>query len=433
LIEITPEYKEVFDAIERRDPFIFVSGRAGTGKTTLVTHLRDTLDGNVVVVAPTGVAALQVRGVTIHSFFKFPPRLIFPEEDIKKLKDRRLYSKIRLLIIDEVSMVRADIVDAIDLFLRVNGPKEGIPFGGVQVLFVGDLFQLPPVVRSEELEVLRSRSYEAPYFFHAMALHRQELTCIELKKIYRQKDASFTALLNDIRVDRDVPKALEILNAACYLETAEQDEHAITLTTNNAKADNINLRQSQAIQTEPVILTGQVSGRFNVDERNLPAPLNLTLKVGSRVMLTANDQTYPKRWVNGSLGVVRTITSDYVKVELDHPLSKVYVEVPKSQWETYQYEFDDLTQQIKPVVIGTYSQYPLMLAWAVTIHKSQGKTLERVKVDLSGGAFAPGQVYVALSRCTSLEGITLEKPIRRSDVKCDPNVKNFYQRLQIDF
>lgn len=433
MIEITPDYREVFEAIERRDPFIFVSGRAGTGKTTLVTHLRDTLDGNVVVVAPTGVAALQVRGVTIHSFFKFPPRLIFPEEDIKKLKDRRLYSKIRLLIIDEVSMVRADIVDAIDLFLRVNGPKEGVPFGGVQVLFVGDLFQLPPVVRSEELEVLRSRSYEAPYFFHAMALHRQELTCIELKKIYRQKDAEFTALLNDIRVDRNISAALEILNSTCYSDQDSLNDHAITLTTNNAKADSINLMQSQAIQSEPILLTGQISGRFNVDERNLPAPMNLTLKVGARVMLTANDQSYPKRWVNGSLGVVRSITADYVKVELDHPINKVYVEVPKSQWETYQYEFDDLTQQIKPVVIGTYSQYPLMLAWAVTIHKSQGKTLEQVRVDLSGGAFAPGQVYVALSRCTTLEGLSLERPIRRGDIKCDPNVKNFYKRLQIDF
>jgi ATP-dependent DNA helicase PIF1 len=431
LIEITPEYEEVFSAIDRGDPYVFVSGRAGTGKTTLVNHLRNTLDGNVVVVAPTGVAALQVRGVTIHSFFKFPPRLIFPEEDIKKLKDRRLYSKIRLLIIDEISMVRADMIDAIDLFLRVNGPKEGRPFGGVQVMFVGDLFQLPPVVRSEEMDVLRSRNYDAPFFFHAMCLHRQELTCVELKKIFRQKDTEFTDLLNAIRVNEDIPQALEIINAACYRSDQSEDSSAITLTTTNAKADSINQRAIGAITGEQKTYVGKASGKFKLDERNLPAPLNLTLKIGARVMFTANDKSMPRRWVNGSLATVTGFGEEVIKVELDNPYGKVHVEVPSFVWETYQYEVDDETDQIKPVVIGAYEQFPLMLAWAVTIHKSQGKTLDRVKVDLAGGAFAPGQVYVALSRCTTLEGISLAKPIRPFDIKCDPYVKSFYQRLMM--
>ena len=184
LIEITPEYEDVFKAIARKDPFIFISGRAGTGKTTLVNHLRNVLEEQVAVVAPTGVAALQVRGVTIHSFFRFPPRLIFPEDDIKKLKDRRLYNKLGILIIDEISMVRADIIDAIDMFLRVNGPREGKAFGGVQILFVGDLYQLPPVVRAQEMEVLHAREYEAAYFFHAMALRGKDITYIDLKKIF---------------------------------------------------------------------------------------------------------------------------------------------------------------------------------------------------------------------------------------------------------
>lgn len=427
MIEITPEYSEVFAAIERNDPYIFVSGRAGTGKTTLVNHLRNTIDGNVVVVAPTGVAALQVRGVTIHSFFKFPPRLIFPEEDIKKLKDRRLYSKIKLLIIDEISMVRADMVDAIDLFLRVNGPKEGIPFGGVQVIFVGDLFQLPPVVRSEELEVLRSRNYDAPYFFHAMCLHRQELTCVELKKIFRQKDQDFTNLLNAIRVNENISQALEVINANCYQKRDVQG--AITLTTTNNKADSINQREISAIDGMQQVFSGKASGKFNTDERNLPAPMHLSLKIGARVMFTANDKSLPKRWVNGSLGTVIGFGEEVIKIELDNPYGKIYVEVSTYTWETYQYELDEMTDQIKPVVVGAYEQFPLMLAWAVTIHKSQGKTLDRVHVDLAGGAFASGQVYVALSRCTTMEGISLARAIRAFDIKCDTYVKDFYQRL----
>lgn len=429
MIEITPQYQEVLTAIDRQDPFIFVSGRAGTGKTTLVNHLRNTLDGNVVVVAPTGVAALQVRGVTIHSFFKFPPRLIFPEEDIKKLKDRRLYAKIKLLIIDEISMVRADVLDAIDLFLRVNGPQEGVPFGGIQVMFVGDLFQLPPVVRSEELEVLRSRSYSGPFFFHAMALHRQELTCIELQKIFRQKDPEFIALLNNIRINQDAKVAIDQINAQCTGASALPDDQAITLTTTNAKADAINQKAMTQLSGQVKVFLGQASGKFKIDERNLPAPYQLELKVGARVMMSANDSNYPKRWVNGSLGTVVSFGYDVINVELDESMGKSKVEVPMSKWESYQYEYDENSGTIKPVVIGAYQQFPLILAWAVTIHKSQGKTLSRVNIDLSGGAFAPGQVYVALSRCTQLEGIRLARPIKPLDVHCDPSIKAFYQRL----
>ena len=433
MIEITPEYEAVMAAIARKDPFVFISGRAGTGKTTLVNYLRNHIQDQVAVVAPTGVAALQVKGMTIHSFFRFPPRLIFPEDDIKKLKDRRLYNKLSVLIIDEISMVRADMIDAIDMFLRINGPREGRPFGGVQLIFVGDLFQLPPVVRPEEMEVLRERGYDAAFFFNAKILHRTDMTCIELQKIFRQKDKTFTDLLNHIRINQGAQNAIQIINETCYRPEGS-NRQAITLTTTNQRADSMNAKEMRLLDTETKIYKGKIDGKFNVDERNLPSPLDLTLKLGARVMFTANDRNIPRRWMNGTLGKVIQFGSDSITVEIDMPFSEKsknrhLVEVPIFSWESYQYEFDEKENQIKPVVNGKFEQFPLMLAWAVTIHKSQGKTLERVNVDLSGGTFAPGQVYVALSRCTTLEGIELEQPIRISDIKTDQQVKSFYQKL----
>ena len=433
MIEITPEYELVLQAISRGDSYIFISGRAGTGKTTLVHYLRSQLTEQVVVVAPTGVAALQVKGVTIHSFFRFPPRLIFPETDIKKLKDRRLYNKLGVLIIDEISMVRADMVDAIDMFLRVNGPREGHPFGGVQVIFVGDLFQLPPVVRSEEMEVLRDRGYDAAYFFNAKVLNRNEITYIELKKIFRQKDQYFTELLNQVRMNQSAQTAFQTINESCYRPNFASDSQAITLTTTNQRADRINSEAMRLLDTETKIYKGRVDGKFNIDERNLPSPLDLTLKLGARVMFTANDRNIPRRWMNGSLGKVVHFDTETIRVELDSQKdagnTRHLVEVPIFAWESYQYEFDEKEQQIKPVVNGKYEQFPLMLAWAVTIHKSQGKTLEKVKVDLTGGSFAPGQLYVALSRCTTLEGIELLQAIKNNDVRTDAHVIEFYRKL----
>ena len=425
-IEITPEYQAVLDAIERHDPYIFVSGKAGTGKTTLIAYLREVIPGNIVVVAPTGVAALQVKGVTIHSFFRLPPRLIFPEEDIKPLKDKRLYKDIRLLIIDEISMVRADVVDAMDLFLRANGPHKNQSFGGIQVMFVGDLFQLPPVISSTDMQVLAERGYEGPYFFCAMALHRQDVTMIELSKIFRQKDADFANLLNRIRINEEIEEALQILNQQCYENAAVVDEQTITLTTTNARADQINQAGLRALSSPGQIYTGQTTGKFNLDERNLPAPNQLTLKVGAKVMFTATDSNFPKRWVNGTIGIVRELLPSTVKVTVQNGPYANTVEVKGHQWESYRYDHDMMSGKISPNVMGTYVQLPLMLAWAVTIHKSQGKTLDKIKVDLASGAFASGQVYVALSRCTSIEGITLERPIQMRDVSCDLEVKRFY-------
>lgn len=428
-IEVTPDYEEVIKAINSNDPFIFVSGKAGTGKTTLIGYLRDKVAGNVVVVAPTGVAALQVKGATIHSFFRLPPRIIFPEEDIKTVKDRRMYEGIRLLIIDEISMVRADIVDAIDLFLRANGPQQGKPFGGVQVMFVGDLFQLPPVINTSEMELLKDRGYEQPHFFNAMALAGKEMTMIELQKIFRQKDEQFTDILNHIRVNEDIDQAIEILNKECYEKTASVGPYAITLTTTNAKADAINEEELDSISSSPTMFVGLLDGKFNVDERNLPSPMNLTLKVGAHVMFTANDKIMPKRWVNGTIGVVKEFAGEAVRVEIKTSSDSNIVDVQSYKWESYKYELDPTTGKISPIVIGSYQQIPLMLAWAVTIHKSQGKTMDQVNVDLSSGAFASGQVYVALSRCRTLNGIRLKRPIKANDVLCEPAIKRFYDAL----
>lgn len=428
-VEVTPEYEEVIRAINAHDPFIFVSGKAGTGKTTLIGYLREKVPGNVVVVAPTGVAALQVKGATIHSFFRLPPRIIFPEEDIKTVKDRRMYEGIRLLIIDEISMVRADIVDAIDLFLRANGPQQGKPFGGVQVMFVGDLFQLPPVINTGEMELLKDRGYEQAHFFNAMALAGKEMTMIELQKIFRQKDHQFTDILNRIRVNEDIDGAIETLNRECYEKDVSNSSYAITLTTTNAKADAINEEELDAIASKPTMFVGLLDGKFNVDERNLPSPMNLTLKVGAHVMFTANDKAMPKRWVNGTIGIVREFTGEAVRVEIKTETDSNIVDVHSHKWESYKYEFDSTTGKISPTVIGSYQQIPLMLAWAVTIHKSQGKTMDQVNVDLSAGAFASGQVYVALSRCRTLSGIRLKRPIKANDVRCEPAIKRFYEAL----
>lgn len=427
-IEITKDYKAVINAIDNKAQFIFVSGSAGTGKTTLIKYLMKKFSGSVAVVAPTGVAALQVGGVTIHSFFKLPPRIVFPETDVKKLADRKLYRSIKLLIIDEISMVRVDMVDAIDQFLKLNGPSEGATFGGVQVLFVGDLFQLPPVVTSEDMQVLRSQNYKSAYFFAAKALYEKQLVIVELQKVFRQKEASFSKLLSHLRLSDDLENVLDEFNNNCYNKDQPLNLDAITLTTTNKKADLINATELASLTGPLFMFNGVLEGKFNVDERNLPSPMNLALKVGSRVMFTANSPP-PRRWVNGTIGTVKEIVYGSVRVEIQNERGVIVVDVLQFEWKSYAYELNKETQKIEPVVIGTYKQLPLMLAWAVTIHKSQGKTISKINVDLSHGAFASGQTYVALSRCPTLDGISLTRPIRLSDVHCDAEIIRFYEAV----
>jgi ATP-dependent DNA helicase PIF1 len=424
-LEITPEYRRVVALLKGDCPIILVTGKAGTGKSTLISYIRETVDANLAVVAPTGVAALQSKGVTINSFFRFPPRVI-TDEDIQRVKGRKLYSALDVLVIDEISMVRADVLDAIDKFLRLNARFPERPFGGVKVLMVGDLFQLPPVVARKEEAILFEREYLSPYFFSAKCLQDYSMASMELTKVFRQKDEQFTELLNKVRVADELEDALLSLNQACYGKAIDAGS-LVTLTCTNATADQVNARKLAELPGPEKTFAGEVSGSLPVDEEKLPSPMALTLKTDAQVMFTKNDEQ--KRWVNGSLGRVRRLSDHSVQVELIGPTGEEIYDIPRVRWETYKYAYDESSNKIIPTVIGTYKQYPLMLAWAVTIHKSQGKTLERVEVDLGRGAFAPGQVYVALSRCRTLQGLFFRRPIKPEDVKCDPVIKRFHRAL----
>lgn len=371
------------------------------------------------------IAALNIEGTTIHSFFRFPPRLVI-DEDIKKIHDRKLIRKIDLLIIDEISMVRSEIIDAIDKFLRLNRDNEEF-FGGVQLLLVGDLFQLPPVLNRKEWKALQMKGYESSYFFSAKVLNKCAMVSKELTKIFRQSDEYFINLLNQIRIAENIENsALKQINLR-VIPPGNMENSIITLVSTNNTADFINNRELEKLKSPVKTFIGEVSGKFALKEEKLPSPINLALKIGAQVMFTKNDER--KRWVNGTIGRVVDFEDNYIRVEISvNNLPQTY-DVLHAKWESFKYEYDDEKDRIIPVSTGYYVQYPLMLAWAITIHKSQGKTLDKVRIDLGHGAFEYGQVYVALSRCRSLNDIYLSKPIRLQDIKCDPIIKRFYKAL----
>jgi len=422
-IHVTDEYKQVHSLIKTNYPIIFVTGNAGTGKSTLIQYLRSVLNKNMIVLAPTGVAALNVEGVTIHSFFHLPPR-IHNDEDIKIVQDRKLYQKLELLIIDEISMVRCDLLDSIDKFLRKNRSTD-IPFGGVQLLLIGDLFQLPPVTKRKEREILRAKGYASHHFFSSFSLQKSSFIPFELTSTYRQKDSLFISLLNNVRTGEEVESTIAKLNEHCFQK--EQRATNITLTCTNSLADQINKRELQKLHSKEYTFQGEIIGKFNIEEDKLPSPLNLKLKVGAHVMFTKNDGN--RRWVNGSLGIVRSIENGNIAVETRVNQQKSIYDVKRVRWETYKYSYSSKENKIVSEVIGEYTQFPLTLAWAVTIHKSQGKTLQKVLLDLGNGTFDYGQLYVALSRCRSMDGIQLARSIKTADVLCDPVIKRFFSTL----
>lgn len=420
-IDVPETYGKVESLLREGHPLVFVSGNAGTGKTTLILHLCEVLPQRSVIVAPTGVAALNADGMTVHSFFRFPPRIQDPSE-IRALSDRRLIGRLELLVVDEASMLRCDLLDSMDVFLRKNR-KTSEPFGGVQLLLVGDLFQLPPVVPRHERDILEARGYENPYFFGASAFGKLPLSHVELEHVYRQADPAFIRLLNRVRVAEDVGEVVAEMNERCL---GEHDEGwDVTLTGTNAQADAINEDSMEAIRSPEFLFEGQIEGKFRLDKERLPSPFDLRLKEGARVMFTKNDED--RRWVNGTTGVVCGLSAEKVEVQIGGSGATTW-EVEPVGWESHEYVLDE-QNRIVARKIGEYRQYPLMLAWAVTIHKSQGKTLDRILVDLGSGAFAPGQAYVALSRCRSMEGIRLARPLRASDIKCDPEIRRFYASL----
>lgn len=412
--------------MENTNHNLFITGKAGTGKSTLLDYFFHNTDKNPVILAPTGVAALNVKGQTIHRFFNFYID-VTPEKIIKKQirpRDPKLYKNIKTIIIDEVSMLRADILDCIDVFLRIYGPDETQSFGGIQMIFVGDLYQLPPVVSRDEREIFRTH-YGTPYFFSAQALQDDNLEIIELENVYRQKDQTFVNLLNKIRNNSVDHNDLTLLNERYNAPQVTDDNNetlAISLTTTNAKADDINDQHLNALDNQIHCSRAVIKGDFG--KEYYPTATDLTYKIGAQIMLLNNDNK--KRWVNGSIGIIESVNKnedgeEYLRVRL-HDTHKA-VSVFAHTWEVYKFTVKDGAIVTEPA--GSFTQYPFRLAWAVTIHKSQGKTFDHVIIDIGRGAFASGQTYVALSRCTSFEGVSLKVPIQKKDIQTDPRIYKF--------
>lgn len=426
-IEINGLFQKALDLMENTNKHAFITGKAGTGKSTLLDYFRNHTKKRVVVLSPTGVSALNVKGQTIHSFFGFKPNVTL--NSIKKIKgnQKNIYKELDAIVIDEASMVRADLLDCIDKFLRLNAKKKK-PFGGIQMIFIGDLYQLPPVVTGKEKEFFNIY-YKSPYFFDSMVMKEIDIEFVELEKIYRQKDEDFIAILNAIRNNSITDKELNILNRRYNPEfTPEPGDFYIWLTSLNNAAEKINREHLSKISSPLITYHGVIRGEFNED--SLPTQVELQIKKGAQVMLLNNDSLF--RWVNGSIGKIVDIIkqkdeADIIVVEL---ITGDVVDVLPYRWELFNYYFDKDKNTIESEVVGSFTQYPMKLAWAVTIHKSQGKTFDKVVIDIGRGTFASGQVYVALSRCTRLDGIVLKKPLEKKHIFMDWRVVKFLTQFQ---
>ncbi|MEM8971560.1 MAG: AAA family ATPase [Pseudomonadota bacterium] len=416
----TPEYEAAVQYLLDSDGHLFVTGRAGTGKSTLLRVLREVMGDSCVVVAPTGLAAINVGGQTIHSFFGFPPRLINPE-DIRRSRNGRVMRQLDFLVIDEVSMVRSDLMWAIDQSLRVNRGRAKEPFGGVRLVLFGDLQQLPPVVRGEEAAILED-THGGPYFFNISALSEGTGTqYLELQQVFRQTDELLIDVLNAIRSGEVEESELETLNEQVSpIRTLSEGQDFVILTPTNAAANRINKAYLDALPAQEYVFEAGIIGEFN--DKAHPTDATLTLKQGAKVILLRNDPD--RRWVNGTVAKIARLSEDQVWIDV---AGKEY-ELEAVSWENRRYAFDQSEEKIVESVAGTFKQFPLRLAWALTIHKSQGLTLEKVYVDLGRGTFAHGQTYVALSRCRSLDGLALARPLRQSDILFDPQA-SAYERL----
>lgn len=418
--------------VEGTNVSVFLTGKAGTGKTTFLRKLKELLPKRMVVVAPTGVAAINAKGVTIHSFFQLSPGVHVPGREETPQGRERFYQMSKekknvirtmdLLVIDEISMVRCDLLDAIDGVLRKYRDRYR-PFGGVQLLLIGDLQQLAPVATDEEWRVL-SPYYSTPYFFGSRALQEIEYVTVELKRVYRQSDEQFLDLLAAVRENRITPEVQQMLNTR-YIPgfVPPEGEAWIHLTTHNRRAQEYNERQLQQIRMAPVMYYAEIKGNF--PEQSYPADRVLQLKVGAQVMFLKNDPDGAQKYYNGKLGTVTSLSPDHISVLCAG--EQVPIAVPRLEWENTKYIIDPETQEIKEEVDGTFSQYPLRLAWAITVHKSQGLTFDNAVLDINQ-SFAHGQVYVALSRCRTLQGMVLSSPLRFAAVITDGNVEEFVRR-----
>lgn len=412
--EMTTENKRILDLMDRGSQNLFLTGKAGTGKSTLLRYFRATTQKNLAVVAPTGIAAINVQGQTIHSFFGFSIGVTPGSVRYAKYEKLKLLRSLDTLVIDEISMVRADLLDCIDKSLRMNR-RSNAPFGGVQIIAIGDPYQLPPVVTASE-EKFIMRTYGAPHFFKAHSYKSGGFTTEELQKIYRQSDSEFIGILNAVRAGDHTEKHIDQLRSLTQGNTP--GDNSIHLVTINRAAQEINKTQLDRLTSLPKTYTAQFTGKFS--EKITPTEIELTLKEGAKVMLLNNDRD--GRWVNGDVGTVIGMGTSTIKVKFD---DNTFDDVGPYVWESIQFEYDEETHKIEPVVVGRFAQLPIKLAWAVTIHKSQGKTYDNVHIDFGPGTFAPGQAYVALSRATSLSGLSFAAPMLTEDVIIDENVKLF--------
>ena len=429
-----PEFQDAWDVLQHTHRSVFLTGKAGTGKSTFLKYIRDSINKKTVVLAPTGIAAVNVGGQTMHSFFKIPFKPMVPDDPdyanparVRKMlrytKEKvKLIQQLELIIIDEISMVRADIIDFVDRVLRVYSGNMREPFGGKQLLLVGDIFQLEPVVTHDTRDILR-RYYRNFFFFNARAFAQINLVAIELRKIYRQSDNDFIALLDRVRVNRATNADMVRLNQRCNPNYQElNDDFAITLATRRDTVDSINDEHMKALKTPERVYEGAIEGDF--PENSLPTAYHLELKEGAQVIFIRNDKD--GRWCNGTIAIVTRLSESRVYVALE---SGEEMAVEPEVWENMQYTYNEKEKKVEEKVLGSFSQIPLKPAWALTVHRSQGLTFNKVVIDFAGGAFTGGQTYVALSRCTSLEGITLLKPLSERDIIVNMAVVEFSRQF----
>lgn len=411
---------------------LFLTGKAGTGKSTFLHYIAQTTKKKYVILAPTGIAAINVGGATLHSFFKLPFHPLLPNDrrySTQQLRNTLKYNsekiklirELELIIIDEISMVRADIIDFIDKILRVYSHNMRIPFGGKQLLLVGDVYQLEPVLKEEDWQLLQPY-YPSKFFFDAHVFRSFQLVCIELQKVYRQRDDKFISILDHIRTSTITNTDLSLLNQQVG-QHQPMDAHqlSITLSTRRDTVDYINSLHLSKLPGDATILHGSIEGEY--PENNLPTPIELEVKTGAQILFIKNDRE--KRWVNGTLGTIIGIGDEedgkiYVRTEQGED-----VDVEQEVWNNVRYTYNQKEQKVEEEILGSFQQFPLRLAWAITIHKSQGLTFNQVKIDLSGGVFAGGQTYVALSRCRSLKGIALQEPVKREDIYVNQEIVRF--------
>ena len=427
-LDINPQFKLALQRMKAHKN-LFITGKAGTGKSTLLDYFCSITSKKPVVLAPTGVAALNVQGQTIHNFFKFYIDVSVDQikKSKKKPKNPAVYKNLKTIIIDEISMVRADLLDCVDTFLCKHGPQKNKPFGGVQMVFIGDLYQLPPVVTGQENQIFNSQ-YESPFFFSAKVMQKFKIEIIELEKVYRQKDQRFINLLNRVRNNSVSEQDIDYLNRR-FLPSFKpnKDQFYINLNAINKTANEVNETYLNKLKSKMFKSTAHISGQFG--KEYFPTNELLQFKRGAQVMLLNNDSK--KRWVNGSVGRIIDIEDkkEYcVQIQL-YPENKI-VSVHPYTWEIYQFSFSQKKKAIVSNLVGTFTQFPFRLAWAITIHKSQGKTFEQVIIDMSRGMFASGQAYVALSRCVSFKGLVLKTPIKKHHIRTDYRIFKFLTQQQ---